>query len=196
MSEIQLKSFTHPIGNAAWVGYVPPQTPVFYFSDAGTTTEDLNNIRYLKSALGFLEEERKISQIIEWMTANGKNTAYMALKKTELENTNKKLCKFILSYMNTILWKKTPAGGAYPEVPDADALVVAELTTYSVHEAMQQIIPAFKGVAQLMATMLEYKYPSNLIGASLQSAIKQVNLEVKEKTEDIVKSTKKSKKQK
>lgn len=44
-----------------------------------------------------------------------------------------------------------------------------------------------------MATMLEYKYPSNLIGASLQSAIKQVNLEVKEKTEDIVKKVKKPK---
>jgi hypothetical protein len=127
------------------------------------------------------------------MTSNGKNIAYMTSKETELKSVNDKLCKFILSYMNTILWKKPPLNGVYINAPQANDLVVAELSTYSVHDALHQIIPAFKGVAQLMAKMLEYKYPSNLIGASLQSAIKQVNLEVQEKTEDIVKKVKKRK---
>jgi hypothetical protein len=48
MSEIQLRSFTHPIGEAAWVGYAPANTPVFYFTDTAENDADKNNIRYLK----------------------------------------------------------------------------------------------------------------------------------------------------
>ena len=126
------------------------------------------------------------------MRTNGKNTDYMNQKKDELKNTNNKLCKFILEYLNVIMWMKPPTGG-FLIAANQQALAAAQMTTYDRHEALNSLLPAFKGVASIMATMLEYKYPSNLVGASLSNAIKQVNLEVKEKTEDIVKKVKKPK---
>ena len=127
------------------------------------------------------------------MTANGKNVDYMNSKKNELQNTNNKLCKFILEYLNMIMWKTRPANGIIPLNANEAALLACQMTTYDIHEAINALIPAFKGVASIMAAMLEYKYPSNLVGASLSNAIKQVNLDVKEKTEDIVKNVKKPK---
>lgn len=188
MSEITLRKFGHPIGPANGYNTIPANTPIYMYAEgqgADADSVNLSNIQYLKSALGFSEEERKISQIIEWMTSNGKNVDYMNLKKNELTSTNKKLCKFILEYLNLILWKTPPTGG-FLAAANEQALMAGQMTTYDVHEAINSLIPAFKGVAAVMAAMLEYKYPSNLVGASLSNAIKQVNLEVKEKTEDIV----------
>lgn len=195
MSEIQLRKIAHPIGPVNGYNTIPANTPIYMYvttnPDADPT--NLSNIQYLKAALGFAEEERKITQIIEWMTSNGKNVDYMTNKKNELISTNKDLCKFILEYLNKIMWKSPPTGG-YVVGGQANDYVAGQMTTYNVHEALNTLIPAFKGVAAVMAQMLEYKYPSNLIGASLSNAIKQVNLEVKEKTEDIVKKVKKPKK--
>lgn len=196
MSEITLRKYGHPIGPANGYNTIPANTPVFYYLEGNDGIADpvnLSNIQYLKWALGFWEEERKIQQIIEWMIANGKNVDYMNNKKNELKNTNNKLCKFILEYLNMIMWKTRPENGIIANDANEAALLACQMTTYDIHEAINALIPAFKGVASIMASMLEYKYPSNLVGASLSNAIKQVNLDVKEKTEDIVKNVKKPK---
>lgn len=188
MSELVLTTFTNPISNANNPGHAPAWTPVFYFADSqpGDRPADLSNIKYLKNAIGFSLEEKKINDIIDWMRSNGKNTDYMTRKKTEMVRINEILCRFILRYLNELCWKILPGAGRLTnnEIQDpSDAqLLAAELSTIDVHDALKQIIPAFKGVGEIMSTMLEYKYPSKLIGASLSSAIKQVNLEVEEKT--------------
>lgn len=192
MSELVLTKFADTISNANTPGYAPPNTPIFYY--AINREIDLANIKYLKNAIGFTLEEKKIYDIINWMEASGKNIVYMTNKKNEMVRINDILCKFILSYLNELCWKSIPAGG---NNPNQAQLAASELSTIDVHDALNKIIPAFKGVGEIMSTMLEYKYPSKLVGASLSSAIKQVNLEVEEKTGNIIdKKTKKTKKNK
>ena len=182
MSEIQLSTFENPISVAANVGHAPANTPVFYFHNARPA--DLHNIRYLKQSLGLLNEEKKINDIIGWMTSNRKDTTFMDNKYAETKRVNELLCKFILKYLNELCWKTLHAN--MNEAPAEASLLGSELSTIDVHDALKQIIPAFKGVGEIMNTMLEYKFPSKLVGASLSTAIKQANLEVEEKTGEIL----------